>query len=42
MNEIDYFKFFVLYSCDMAADIDDLHVKRIHLVDLVGFSYIGI
>jgi hypothetical protein len=30
MNEIDYFKVFILYSGDMAADVDDLHVKRIH------------
>jgi hypothetical protein len=30
MNEIDHFKVFILYSGDMAADVDDLHVKRIH------------
>jgi hypothetical protein len=39
MNEIDHFKFFVLCSGDMAADMDHLHVKRIHLV---SFSYIVI
>jgi hypothetical protein len=32
MNEINYFKVFVLCSCDVAADVDHLHVKRIHLV----------
>jgi hypothetical protein len=26
----------------MIADVDHLHVKRIHLVHLVGFSYIVI
>jgi hypothetical protein len=30
MNEIDHFKVFIFYSGDMAADVDDLHVKRIH------------
>jgi hypothetical protein len=30
MNEIDHFKVFILYSSDVAADIDYLHVKRIH------------
>jgi hypothetical protein len=39
MNEIDHFKFFVLCSGDMAADMDHLHIKRIHLV---SFSYIVI
>jgi hypothetical protein len=39
MNEIDHFKVFVLYSGDVPADVDHLHVKRIHLV---GFSYIVI
>jgi hypothetical protein len=39
MNEIDYFKVFVFCSGDVAADVDHLHVKRIHLV---GFSYIVI
>jgi hypothetical protein len=37
MNEIDHFKVCVLYSGDVVADVDHLHVKRIHLV---GFSYI--
>jgi hypothetical protein len=37
MNEIDHFKFCVLYSDDMTADMDHLHVKRIYLVN---FSYI--
>jgi hypothetical protein len=39
MNEIDHFKVFILCSGDVAADVDDLHVKRIHLV---SFSYIVI
>jgi hypothetical protein len=30
MNETDHFKVFVLYSGDVTADIDHLHVKRIH------------
>jgi hypothetical protein len=30
MNEIDYFKVFVLCSDDVAADADHLHAKRIH------------
>jgi hypothetical protein len=30
MNEIDHFKVFVLYSSDVATDMDNLHVKRIH------------
>jgi hypothetical protein len=30
MNEIDHFKVFVLCSDDMAADVDHLHVNRIH------------
>jgi hypothetical protein len=42
MNEIDHFNFFVLYIDDMIVDVDHLHVKRIHLVHLVGFSYIVI
>jgi hypothetical protein len=37
MNEIDYFKVVVLYSCDVIADVDYLYVKRIYLV---GLSYI--
>jgi hypothetical protein len=39
MNKTDYFKVFVLCSGDVAADVDHLHVKRIHLV---RFSYIVI
>jgi hypothetical protein len=39
MNEIDHFKVFVFYSGDVTADVDHLHVKRIHLV---SFSYIVI
>jgi hypothetical protein len=30
MNEIDHFKVFVLYNGDMAADVDHLHINRIH------------
>jgi hypothetical protein len=36
MNEIDHLKKFVLCSGDVTADVDHLHVKRIHLV---CFSY---
>jgi hypothetical protein len=32
MSEINHFNFFLLYSSDVAADVDHLHVKRIHLV----------
>jgi hypothetical protein len=39
MNKTDHFKLFVLCSGDMTADVDDLHVKRIHLV---SFFYIVI
>jgi hypothetical protein len=39
MSEINHFKIFVLCSGDVAADVDHLHVKRIHLV---GFFYIVI
>jgi hypothetical protein len=39
MNEIDHFKVFILYSGDVAADVDKLYVKIIHLVSL---SYIVI
>jgi hypothetical protein len=39
MNEIDHFKVFILYSGDVAVDVDHLHIKRIQLVD---FSYIVI
>jgi hypothetical protein len=37
VNEINYFKVYILCSGDMSADIDQLHVKKIQLVDL---SYI--
>jgi hypothetical protein len=30
MNEIGYFKIFVLYSDNIIADVDHSHVKRIH------------
>jgi hypothetical protein len=30
MNEIDYFKVFVLCDGDVTADVDYLHVKKIH------------
>jgi hypothetical protein len=39
MNEIDYFKVFVLCSGDVTANVGHLHVKKFHLV---GFSYIVI
>jgi hypothetical protein len=39
MNEINYFKVFIICSDDVTADVDHLHVKRTHLVD---FSYIVI
>jgi hypothetical protein len=39
MNEFDHFKVFKLCSGDVTADVDHLHVKRIHLV---SFSYIVI
>jgi hypothetical protein len=39
MNDIGHFKNFVRCSGDVAADVDHLHVKRIHKV---GFSYIVI
>jgi hypothetical protein len=31
MNDIDYFKKFILHSGDVAADVDHLPVNRIHL-----------
>jgi hypothetical protein len=31
MNKIDHFKFFILCSSDATADVNHLHVKRIHL-----------
>jgi hypothetical protein len=30
MNEIDHCKVFILCSDDVTADVDQLHVKRIH------------
>jgi hypothetical protein len=30
MNEIDHFKVFILCRGDVAANVDQLHVKRIH------------
>jgi hypothetical protein len=40
MCEINYFKVFILYSYNVTADVDHLHVKRIHLESLVGHLYI--
>jgi hypothetical protein len=40
MCEINHFKVFVLYSCDIAADVDHLHVKIIYLEFLMGHLYI--
>jgi hypothetical protein len=37
MSEINYFKFFIMYSDDVTADVNYLHVKKIYLVN---FSYI--
>jgi hypothetical protein len=42
MSEITYFKVFVLYSGDVKADVDQLHVKRIHLEPLVTHLYVVI
>jgi hypothetical protein len=39
MSKINHFKVFVLCSDDVVADVDHLHVQRIHLVN---FSYIVI
>jgi hypothetical protein len=39
MNEFDYFKVFILYSGNVATNIDHLYIKRIHLLN---FSYIVI
>jgi hypothetical protein len=30
MNEIDRLNFFILWNGDVAADVDQLHIKRIH------------
>jgi hypothetical protein len=32
MSEINYFKFFIMYSDDVTVDVDHLYIKRIHLV----------
>jgi hypothetical protein len=37
MSEINYFKVFIMYSDDVTADVNYLHVKKIYLVN---FSYI--
>jgi hypothetical protein len=39
MSEINHFKVFIMYSNDVASDVDHLSVKRILLV---SFSYIVI
>jgi hypothetical protein len=40
MCEINYFKAFVLCSCDVTPDVDNLYIKRIYLESLVGYFYI--
>jgi hypothetical protein len=30
MNEIGYFKVFILYNNDLTADMDHLYIKRIY------------
>jgi hypothetical protein len=40
MCEINHFNFFVLCSYDVAADMDHLNIKRIHLESLVSYLYI--
>jgi hypothetical protein len=35
MNVIDHFKFFVICCGDVAANMNYLHVKRIHLVGII-------
>jgi hypothetical protein len=30
MGDIEHFKFFILSSGDVVADVDHLHIKRIH------------
>jgi hypothetical protein len=40
MCEINHFKPFVLCSCDVIADVDHLHIKKIHLESLVSHLYI--
>jgi hypothetical protein len=42
MSEINYFKKFIIYSDYVAADVDHLYVKRIHLVKFCYiYSYRG-
>jgi hypothetical protein len=41
MSKIHHFKVFVLYSGDVATDIDHLYVKRIYLVGFL-YSYRGL
>jgi hypothetical protein len=40
MSEINHFKKIILCSGDVAADLNHLHVKRIHLESLVCHLYI--
>jgi hypothetical protein len=37
MSEINHFKKFVLCSGDVTANVNHLHMKRIHLESLVGY-----
>jgi hypothetical protein len=39
MSEINHIKVFIMCTDDITADVDHLHVKKIHLV---SFSYIVI
>jgi hypothetical protein len=39
MCKINYFKAFVLCSCDVSANVDHLCIKRIYLESLVGYFY---
>jgi hypothetical protein len=38
MNEIDYFKVFILYSDDMIADVYHLYIKKI-ISRFILYSY---
>jgi hypothetical protein len=40
MCDIHHFKVFILCSCDVAVNVDHLHVKRIHLESLLDHLYI--
>jgi hypothetical protein len=40
MSGINHFKTFILCRGDVAADVDHLHIKRIHLKSLVSHLYI--